>query len=91
MARRQNTFATIRKARATPVSAQEWTRTWIFGNYFEEYHMSIKVSRTVVLTRAEFDELYVEPALERWAREPTPVPEPEATSDSPESGGVPIS
>ena len=90
MARRQNTFAAIRKARATPVNAQEWTRTWIFGNYFEEYHMSTKVSRAVVLTRAEFDELYMEPALERWAREPTPVPEPEATPDSSESGGVPL-
>ena len=81
MARRQNTFAAIRKARATPVNAQEWTRTWIFGNYFEEYHMSTKVSRTVVLTRVEFDQLYVEPA---------PVAEPEATSDSSDSGGAPL-
>lgn len=88
MARQQNTFAAIRKAWATPVNAQEWTRAWILGNYFAEYHMSTKVSRTVAQTRADFDELYAEPAIERWAREPAPAPELEVTSDSSESGGV---
>lgn len=44
----------------------------------------------MALTRAQFDEFYVEPALERWALEPppVPVPEPEVTSDSSVSGGV---
>lgn len=90
MAPQKNTFAAIRKARATPVNAQEWVRTWIFANYFHEYCQSTRVSRPVVLSRAEFDQLYVEPTLERWAFEPAPVPEPEATSDSSESGGVPL-
>jgi hypothetical protein len=84
MAPQRKTFAAIRKAQATPGSAQERLRTWIFGNYFKEYHMSTKVTRTVVLTRAEFDQVYVEPARERWALEPPLVParEPEALPDS---------
>ena len=90
MAPQKNTFAAIRKAQATPINAQEWIRTWIFDNYFHEYHMSTRVSRTVVLTRAEFDQLYVEPALARWALEQPPAPETEANSDSSESGGVPL-
>ena len=52
--------------------------------------MSTKVRRTVVLTRAEFDQLYMEPALKRWALESASAPEPEVTSDSSESGGVPL-
>lgn len=90
MVPQKNTFAAIRKARATPVNAQAWVRTWIFENYFHEYCQSTRVSRPVVLSRAEFDKLYVEPALERWALEPALAPEPEATSDSSESGGVPL-
>jgi hypothetical protein len=88
MAPRQTTFAAIRKARPTPADAQERTRAWIFSNYFEEYHMSTKVNRTVVGTRADFDELYVEPARERWARERALEPEDTATPDASESGGV---
>jgi len=88
MAPRQTTFAAIRKARPTPADAEERARAWIFSNYFEEYHMSIRVRRTVVLTRAEFDQLYVEPARERWARERALEPEVTATPDASESGGV---
>ena len=90
MAPQKNTFAAIREARATPVNAQEWVRTWIFDNYFHEYCQSTRISRPVVLSRAVFDQLYVEPALERRALEPAPAPEHEATSDSSESGGVPL-
>jgi hypothetical protein len=50
--------------------------------------MSTKVNRTVVGTRADFDELYVEPARERWARERALEPEDTATPDASESGGV---
>jgi hypothetical protein len=84
MASLKTTFAAIRKARATSANAQERLKTWIFGNYFEEYHTSTEVRRIVVLTRAEFDQLHVEPARERWALEPplVPAPEPEATPDS---------
>lgn len=84
MAPRKSTFAAIRKARATPANAQERLRTWLFVSYFEESLMSTKIRRGVVLTRAEFEQVYVEPARERWALEPAPVPtpEPEATPDS---------
>jgi len=50
--------------------------------------MSTKVRRTVVGTRADFDEFYVEPARERWARERALEPEDTATPDASESGGV---
>jgi hypothetical protein len=84
MAPQKKTFAAIRKARATPANAQKRLRTWLFANYFEESLMSTKVTRTVVLTEAEFDQVYVEPARARWALEPAPVPtpEPEPTPDS---------
>ena len=90
MALRQTTFAAICKARPTPTDAQERIRIWIFSNYFKEYHMSTRVRRTVVLTRAEFDPLYVEPARERWARDRALEPEATATPDASESGSAPM-
>lgn len=38
MAPQQSTCDAIRKARATPANAQERTKSWIFSNYFNEYH-----------------------------------------------------
>ena len=85
MATQQNTFAMLRKAdRAAPDNnAQERIGSWIF-----ECHASTAVR---VLTRAEFDQLYLEPALERWEFEAEREPETSVESsalESSASGGM---
>jgi len=86
MAPQKTTFAALRKLQATPANAQERLRIWILGNYYEDYLMSTEACGTVPLTRAEFDQLYVEPELERWALEP--AIEPEATPESQRASSI---